>query len=524
MTEFHFPWIEVSIFVPAFGALWLQLMGDRDNPLRHATAFCAITLLLTVGELIDFMSIGSFEARDRWLFLDWVFNREVFVVDELSAFQLPLAALIFLVTIMSTLQTKIPRFSLKFALISESLLLAILSCRGSWTLVALLVASTIPTYLELRMRGHCTRVYTLHMGLFIGLLLTGWGWLSITGIDSSTMLIPGALLSAAGLIRSGIFPLHLWITDLFEKASFGTAILQTTPLVGAYAVMRLVLPIAPVWALQSIAILSLVTAVYAGGMALVQREARRMYCYLALSQSSLVLVGLELGTPIGLTGALCVWISVGLSMTGFAITLRSIESRISRISLVDFHGLYRQMPMLAGFFLLTGLAAIGFPATVGFVGMELLVEGAVDVYPLVGTLVALVAALNGIAVMFMYFRIFTGRENHTRIPMNARPAERLAVIALSGLILTGGIFPQFGVANRYHAAKALSEHNLVQTQDGEQDAGNGHVTDADSDRSISTILSLARSNQPSQDQIRNRKTEQTLIHVHQHQNLMRELP
>ena len=54
---------------------------------------------------------------------------------------------------------------------------------------------------------------------------------------------------------------------------------------GAYAVMRILMPIAPDWGLQWIAIISLVTAVYAGGMALVQHETRRFFCYLFLSQS-----------------------------------------------------------------------------------------------------------------------------------------------------------------------------------------------------------------------------------------------
>ena len=57
--------------------------------------------------------------------------------------------------------------------------------------------------------------------------------------------------------------------------------------------MRLVLPIAPDWVLQSIGLVSLATAVYAAGMALVQREARRFFCYIFLSHSALVLVGLE---------------------------------------------------------------------------------------------------------------------------------------------------------------------------------------------------------------------------------------
>lgn len=456
MSELHFPWIECSILVPLLGALWLQCRDNGERALRDTVAVCLVTLLLTIGELIDFTLVGAFEAHDHWPFLSWIFPPDIFVIDELSAFQLPLAALIFMVIVLSTLRTKAPRFSLELALVSESLVLATFSCRASWALIALLIASTVPPLLELRRRERCTRIYCLHMGLFAGLLVVGYGWLTMVDPSSSAVLIPGAFLTAAGLLRSGIFPLHLWMTDLFEKATFGTAILHTTPLVGAYAVMRLVLPIAPSWALQSIAVLSLFTAVYAGAMALVQSDARRMFCFLLLSQSSLILVGLELVTPIGLTGALCLWLSVAMSLTGFGITLRCIEARISRISLNEFHGLYPQMPMLAGFFLLTGLASIGFPATVGFVGMELLIEGAVEVYPLVGTMVVIATAFCGIAVLLAYFRVFTGRENRTVVSMRARPAERFAVLLLTLLLLGGGLYPQPGIASRYHAAKELT--------------------------------------------------------------------
>lgn len=145
-----------------------------------------------------------------------------------------------------------------------------------------------------------------------------------------------------------------------------------------------------------------------------------------------------------------------MSLTGFGITLRCIEARISRVSLADFHGLYGQMPMLAGFFLLTGLASIGFPATVGFVGMELLIEGAVDIYPLVGTMVVIASALCSIAVLMAYFSVFTGRRNSTIIPMRARASEKVAVLILSVLILGGGLYPQPGIASRYHAAMELS--------------------------------------------------------------------
>jgi NADH-quinone oxidoreductase subunit M len=223
------------------------------------------------------------------------------------------------------------------------------------------------------------------------------------------------------------------------------------------------LPIVPDWALRSIALISLFTAVYAAGMALVQRDARRFFCYLFLSHSSLVLVGLEIATPIGLTGALCLWISVGLAMTGFGLTLRSIESRIGRASLAEYHGLYEHTPILATFFLITGLASIGFPGTIGFVGAELLLEGAVDVYPWVGLAVVLAAALNGVAVLHAYFQIFTGKRYFPSISLQARLPERIAVTALAVLILGGGLFPQPGLSSRYHAASKLIEARLLQT-------------------------------------------------------------
>jgi NADH-quinone oxidoreductase subunit M len=143
-------------------------------------------------------------------------------------------------------------------------------------------------------------------------------------------------------------------------------------------------------------------------MAVVQREARRFFAYLFLSHASLVLVGLELKTALSLTGALALWISVALSLAGFGLTLRALEARFGRLTLGSYHGLYEHSPMLAVCFLLTGLASVGFPGTLGFVAAELLVDGAIEANLYVGLVVALAAAINGIAVVRAYFYLFTG--------------------------------------------------------------------------------------------------------------------
>ena len=245
------------------------------------------------------------------------------------------------------------------------------------------------------------------------------------------------------------------MTDLFEHASFGTALLFVTPLVGVYGVARLVLPVAPHWVLQVVSYASLATAVYAAGMALVQREARRFFCYLFLSQSSLVLVGLETATPVGLTGAMSLWLTVALSLTGFGLALRSVEFRTGRIWMAEYNGLAQRFPMLAALFLLTGLASIGFPGTAGFVGLDLLVDGTIAL-PLIGATVVIVVALNGLAVLYAYFRIFTGKQLVTSIDLGIRPAERIAVLVLAAAIFGGGLYPQPGIDAHYRAAASLA--------------------------------------------------------------------
>ncbi|HVJ69306.1 MAG TPA: proton-conducting transporter membrane subunit, partial [Caulifigura sp.] len=362
---------------------------------------------------------------------------------------------VYLATAMSTLRTKVRRFSFVGMLVSESLTLATFSCHSPGEIIILMAAGMIPCLWELKERGKPMRVFALHMGLCVILLATGW---SLSRDPHASMYPVGIFLLVAGaLLRSGSVPVHSWMPDLFEHASFGAALLFVTPMVGAYATVRLILPIAPDWAIHLIAVASLVTSVYAAGMAIVQKEARRFFCYLLLSHSSLILVGLATVTKIGLTGALAVWLSDSLAMAGFGLTLRSMESRLGRISLASYHGMYEHTPTLAVFFLLTGLASIGFPGAFGFIGMELLVRGAVDTYPYVGAVVVVAAALNGIAIMAAYFRLFTGVRHVASIPLAMRGTERIAVLTLATLIIAGGLFPQTSIRSRYAAADQLVE-------------------------------------------------------------------
>lgn len=449
------PWLELAILATLVGALFVSRFRDPLRAWSWGLAFSGAALACSLLSCLGFYLCQFANVDDDWSFQAALLGRQLFELDELSAPLIPLVALLHFLTALATGRTKMRRFSLSWSLVSEAIRLATFAAIDPWLLIGLLAAGTVPAYVELLNRGKPTRVYLLHMGLFVVLLVVGWAAVDPKVTDRPQVAWATVPLLAAILIRSGAVPLHCWLTDWFEHASFGNALLFVTPLTGVYAALRLVLPIAPDWALRSIGLFSLATAVYAAGMAVVQNDIRRFFAYLFLSHASFVLVGLELHTTISLTGALALWISVALSLAGLGLTLRALEARFGRLSLRDFHGLYEQSPALAVCFIVAGLGCVGFPGTLGFVAAEILVDGAVEDNLLVGLALALAAAINGIAIIRAYFGLFTGARHASTVSLGITPRERFAVLTLVVLVVGGGLFPQPGVASRHQAATAI---------------------------------------------------------------------
>jgi NADH-quinone oxidoreductase subunit M len=450
MNVWTLPWLEIAIGVSLLGSAVVSRFREPARAflwgLGCTGAALACALLASLGVLS-----GAAPAAG-WSVQPHLFGRPLFGVDQLTAPLVVLVALLHFLTALATGRTKMRRFSLSWSLACLAIRLAIFSCTEPWVLIGLLAAETVPGYLELRNRGKPTRVYLLHMGAFVGLLVLGWAFADPSagaGTQTAWATVP---LLAAVLIRCGTVPAHCWVTDWFEHASFGNALLFVAPLTGVYAAIRLILPIAPDWILSGIGLFSLATAVYAAAMALVQQETRRFFAYLFFGHASLVLVGLELHTVISLTGALCLWISVALSLAGLGLTLRALEARVGRLSLASFHGLYDHSPMLGICFALTGLASVGFPGTLGFLATDIVVDGALGASPWVGLGMVVAAALNGIAIVRAYFRLFTGARHTSTVSLQVGLRERFAVLTLTAVILGGGLFPQLGVASRHRAA------------------------------------------------------------------------
>jgi len=443
-------WLEVAVALPLLGALISAGLRDTRRAFPLSIACTGMALLAALVAWAGVYAVD--QPRGPTGLVPSGFTHLHLGLDRFNGPLAALTSLIYFLVILVTARTKMERFSFTWTLLAEAIQLATFGASEPWVLIGLLTAGTMPPLATLVRRGAATRVYCLHMGLFVGLMIVGW---SLAEADTELTSTAAALLFAAVLVRCGTVPVHGWVVDWCEQATLGNALLFLVPLNGVYFAVRLVLPIAPDWVLQGIGIASLVTALYTACMATIQREARRFFAFLFLSHASLVLVGLELHTTIALTGALSMWFSVTLALGGFGLTLRALEARFGRLGMHKYLGLYEQCPALAICFLIMGLAVVGFPGTLGFVAGELLVDGAVGSNLAVGVIVVVAAALNGIAVMRAYFMLFTGARHESSIAMDTTPRERVAVVVLVTLVLAGGLFPQPGIASRHEAARSI---------------------------------------------------------------------
>jgi NADH-quinone oxidoreductase subunit M len=166
------------------------------------------------------------------------------------------------------------------------------------------------------------------------------------------------------------------------------------------------------------------------------------------------MAGLDCTSASALAGGLLVWLSAGLAFAGLARAILVLEARRGRLDLTVYHGGYERMPVLAISFLAMGLACTGFPGTFGFIGQELLVNGAVDAFPVMGFAIVIASALTGLAVLRMYFSLFCGRADtptHSDLRLGLTPREAWTFVALVLVLVGFGLLPRALVDSRFQA-------------------------------------------------------------------------
>lgn len=448
---FQILWL-VSIAAPLLTVVLLAKLGMDTERLRSVAVACASISLAACAAVFFVPELGSLrisfpgDVHPLW-------GSSILRVTEFSTALIPIPAALWLVTVAGTSRSQLDRAGLvRTAIAALAATLAVLT-ESPVLLVVLWVLSNLLFLKALSPTKHrrARRIAGVYLWSSAAMLCCG---VVLNALAHEPRPAGLWLIIVAVLIRKGIFPFHAWIPEAFDSGRLGPVLLFSAPQLGAYVAATLVVPHASPGMLRWVATLSLITAVYGAALALVQRDARRACGYLFVSQSSLVLAGLDCTTPEALAGSLVLWISSALAFTGMARTVLALEARRGRLDLTQHHGGYEQMPLLAASFLVLGLACTGFPGTLGFVGEEMLIQGAVHGFPALGFLVVAASALTGLAVLRMYFSLFCGSRLSTP-QLTLLRRESIVFGAVAAALVISGLVPRTIVASRLRASESM---------------------------------------------------------------------
>jgi NADH-quinone oxidoreductase subunit M len=454
--------------LPALVIAASLLHFDIERLRRLAVASAMATLIAALALSIS-PDLRSFSIRTSAL--SWIPGGEALIrFDTLSAVLIPFAAGLWLLTVAVTPRAALDRRGLRRTAIATLITLASFLTESAVVLLVLSATSvwTFKSALADPAHRYQRRVVAVYLGLSTLLFAAGVALLVAPGVQNTTFETAAMwLIVAAALVRKGIVPFHAWVPEVFDHGRLGPAILFNAPQVGAYMTVVLIVPRASPDMLRVIAILALATAVYGAALALVQTSARRACGYLFMSQSALVMAGLDCSSASALAGGLLVWLSAGLGFAGLARCVLVLEARRGRLDLDTYHGGYERMPLLAISFLAMGLACTGFPGTLGFIGQELLVDGAVDAFPVMGFAIVIASALTAMAVLRMYFSLFCGRpevQAHPSLRLGLRTREAWTFVALVITLIVLGLAPRALVDSSFSASGDILRQRLENLQ------------------------------------------------------------
>ena len=188
-------------------------------------------------------------------------------------------------------------------------------------------------------------------------------------------------------IKAPLVPFHTWLPDSGSEAPIGGAVLLVGVLdkVGTFGFLRYCLPLFPDasrYFAPFVLVLAVVGILYAALLAMGQSDMKRLVAYTSISHFGFIALGIFAFTTQGLTGAVLYMVNHGIATGALFLVVgmliargpqpadRRLRRRVARCA-----------PVLAGVFLLAGLASLALPGTNSFVSEFLVLIGSFARHP-----------------------------------------------------------------------------------------------------------------------------------------------
>ena len=390
-------------------------------------------------------------------------------IDGLSVWLVLLTAFITFVVVIAgweVIKDRVHQYLGAFLILS-GLMIGVFAAADGMLFYVFFEATLIPMYIIIGVWGGPNRVYAafkFFLYTLLGSLLTmvaiiylylqsgsfeilAWHRLPLT-LHEQVLIFVAFLLAFA--VKIPMWPVHTWLPDAHVEAPTGGSVVLAAIMLklGAYAFLRLSLPIAPdashelAWLMIT---LSLVAVIYIGLVALVQTDMKKLVAYSSIAHMGFVTLGFFMFNETGMQGAVVQMVSHGFVAGAMFLCIGVLYDRLHTRQIADYGGVINRMPKFAALFLLFSMANAGLPATSGFVGEFLVILGAVQFDFWIGLLAATALIWGAGYSLWMYKRVVFGPVANPNVDKmeDVNRREFWLLMLMAALVLFMGIYPKF---------------------------------------------------------------------------------
>jgi NADH-quinone oxidoreductase subunit M len=499
-----FPWLTVTGAVPLVGAIAIALTPGRSAPggpadrrardllvKQIALVFSLITLALSIVIAVKFKVGGprfQFQQVDRWIPQFGV--HYAVGVDGIALVLILMSTVLMPVVVLASWndveavnaadgaatgakarRTRSAKSYFAMMLVLETMIIGVFAATDVFLFYVFFEAMLVPMYFMIGSYGVGQRqyaavkflLYSLLGGLLMLVAVIALYVYSTTGGHQGTFLFTqlthltlshttqdwlflGFFIAFA--IKAPLWPFHTWLPDAATSAQPGAAVLLVGVLdkVGTFGMIRYCLDLFPSAAhffTPLVIVLAVVGILYGAIVAIGQRDIKRLIAYTSVSHMGLITLGIFAMTSEGQTGATLYMVNHGFATGALFLIAGFMVSRRKSHLIADYGGVQKVAPMLAGLFLVAGLAGLALPGLSTFVSEFLVLVGTFTRYEAAAILATAGIILAAIYILWMYQRTMTGpvREEVANMP-DLKARELWAVGPLIALIVFLGVYPK----------------------------------------------------------------------------------
>ena len=400
------PLLLVTVFLPFVVALFVALLGERNDHLRNA-----VLLLVSVFEFVVILSHSGAILAGRlapYVMADLDFFKLTFNADALS---LLLGSLISFLWIFTTSYSfgymsgehALPRYFTSLTVCLGATMGIIFSANllTFFIFYELLTIAVYPLVIheqteEAMRAGTVYLVYLLSGGtlVFFGIILTyvlSHGNLTFTpggipglsGGDPKMLYLLFVLFVGGFGVKGALIPLHVWLPRAMVAPTPVSALLHAVAVVnmGLYGFIRIIYHVIGPAVFASLhmddvlALLASVTIILAAIGALRVDKIKKLLAYSTINQLSYVILGASSLHPMALLGTLIHIVYHSVMKITLFYSAGTIMKETGKTKIKEMSGLAKAMPITCAAFAIGALGISGLPPIAGWVSKWYLIEG-----------------------------------------------------------------------------------------------------------------------------------------------------